>query len=283
MMSKPITALIAEDEPLLAQHLRQELALLWPDLQITAHAADGTSALQQALQHLPNLVFLDIRMPGLSGLEVAHALAEDWPDDHTLPHIVFVTAYDQYALQAFDAQALDYLLKPVQRARLARTVERLQLALSAPADLSHSAQAASAQQLSTSLNQIEQALAKQISPNASLQAVSQATPKLQAIQASVGTVLHRVPVADVLFFAAADKYVRVVTQEREYLIRTPIKALLPQLDADQFWQIHRSTVVQASAIAQASRDAQGKIWLRLKHHPEPLVVSRLHTDLFKAM
>lgn len=260
-----LRALIAEDEPLLAQSLRQALQQLWPELQIVASVADGVSALEQCLQHLPDILFLDIRMPAMSGLDVANALTEDWPEHRPLPRIVFVTAYDQYALQAFDAQALDYLLKPVQPERLARTLERLK---HPRAEQAHSAQA-----LHASLNHIEHAL----TPPAPQ------PPRLQAIQANVGSVLHRVALADVLFFAAADKYVRVVTAEREYLIRTPIKTLLPQLDPAQFWQIHRSTVVQASAIARASRDAQGKIWLHLNQHPERLVVSRLHTDLFKAM
>ena len=260
-----IKALIAEDEPLLAQSLRQALHQLWPELDIVACVGDGLSALQLALQHLPEILFLDIRMPGMSGLEVANALTEDWPDHRAWPHIVFVTAYDQYAVQAFETQALDYLLKPVQPERLARTVERLKRPN--PQLTSH------AQTLHNSLHQIEQAL---VPPQASV-------PRLAAIQASIGAVLHRVPVQEVLFFAAADKYVRVVTAAREYLIRTPIKVLLPQLDPQVFWKIHRSTVVQAQAIASVSRDAQGKIWLRLKQYPEPLVVSRLHTDLFKAM
>jgi DNA-binding LytR/AlgR family response regulator len=260
-----LSALIAEDEPLLAQSLRQELQQLWPELHVVASVADGISALQHTLQHLPDVLFLDIRMPGMTGLDVAQALAEDWPVDRALPRIVFVTAYDQYALQAFDAQALDYLLKPVQRERLARTIERLKQP--------RTTQTNSAQALHASINHIEHALTTS----------TPQPPRLQAIQANVGAVLHRVALDDVLFFAAADKYVRVVTAQREYLIRTPIKTLRPQLDPAQFWQIHRSTVVQASRIASVSRDAQGKVWLRLKQHSEPLVVSRLHTDLFKAM
>lgn len=263
-----MNALIAEDEPLLSQSLRQELQLLWPELRIVASAGDGVSALQSALALLPDVVFLDIHMPGLSGLEVAEALAEDWPDGRPLPRIVFVTAYDQYALQAFDAQAMDYLLKPVRRERLARTVERLQQALPSQLDMAHSALA-----LHTSLSCIAK----------TLEAQPAQTQRLEVIQASVGAVLHRVPVADVLFLSAADKYVRVVTAQREYLIRTPVKILLRQLDPSRFWQIHRSTLVQAAAIASTSRDAQGKVWLRLHGHPQALVVSRLHTGLFKAM
>lgn len=261
-------AIVAEDEPHLAHSLQQALQQLWPELHIVANMRDGVSAHALALSHLPDVLFLDIRMPGMNGLEVANALAEDWPDTHALPHIVFVTAYDQYALQAFEAQALDYLVKPVRTERLTRTIERLQRAPVAAVSTEQSAHA-----LHTSLHQIERALTTR----------EVQLPRLQAIQASIGSVLHRVALDDVLFFAAAEKYVRVVTAEREYLIRTPIKTLLQQLDTSQFWQIHRSTVVQSRAIAWANRDANGKMWLRLKQHPEPLGVSRLHTDLFKAM
>lgn len=264
----PPTALIAEDEPLLAQALQAELQHLWPDLHIVANVRDGTAALEAALLHLPNVVLLDIRMPGLTGLEVASALAEDWPDTQQLPRLVFVTAYDQYAVQAFEAQALDYLLKPVQTQRLARTVDRLRQRLTPAASLTQSAQT-----LHTSLHKIELSLTPPT-----------ATPThLQAIHATVGSVLHRIPMDEVLFFSAADKYVRVVTAQREYLIRTPIKALLPQLDPAQFWQIHRSTVVQAKAVASVHRDAASKVWLSLHQHAEKLAVSRLYTDLFKAM
>lgn len=264
----PPTALIAEDEPLLAQALQTELQQLWPDLHIVANVSHGSAALEAALVHLPDVVLLDIRMPGLTGLEVASALAEDWPDTQPLPHIVFVTAYDQYAVQAFEAQAIDYLLKPVQTQRLARTVERLRQRHTAASSFKQSAQT-----LHKQLSQIEHAL----TPDAT------APTRLQAIHATVGSVLHRIPIDRVLFFSAADKYVRVVTAEREYLIRTPIKILLPQLDPDQFWQIHRSTVVQAKAVASVHRDASSKMWLRLHQHTEKLAVSRLYTDLFKSM
>ncbi|HSB98437.1 MAG TPA: LytTR family DNA-binding domain-containing protein, partial [Burkholderiaceae bacterium] len=218
-------ALIAEDEPLLQQALRDDLLALWPELQSVAAVADGDSALREALLQRPDVCFLDIRMPGLSGLEVAQALAEDWPAGVAFPLLVFVTAYDQYALQAFDAQAVDYLVKPLQRERLAACVQRLRarLAERAPADA-----------LPQALQQLRGLLAG---------VGSGAAERLEVIQAGVGNVVHMVPVDDVVYFEAADKYVRVVTQEREYLIRLSLRELLPRLDAQRFWQVHRGTVV----------------------------------------
>jgi DNA-binding LytR/AlgR family response regulator len=268
-MSHP-TALIAEDEPLLAEALRADLARLWPELQVLALVGDGQQAVEQALALKPTLCFLDIRMPGLSGLEAARALAEDWPDPAHGPHfplLVFVTAYDQYALQAFDAQAVDYLLKPVDGARLAACVARLQRTLTT--------RQGAAQGLQASVEQ----------PRALLGAVPAAgnVPRLEVIQAQVGATVHLVPVADVIYFEAADKYLRVVTTEREHLIRTSLRELLPQLDPNVFWQVHRGTVVQARCIASARRDESGKAFLSLKGRSETLTVSRLYAHLFKGM
>ena len=237
------TALIAEDEPLLAAALDAELAALWPDLRRLPVAGDGRTALEAALAQRPDVCFLDIRMPALSGLEVAQALAEDWPEGTPLPLLVFVTAYDQYALQAFEAQAVDYLVKPVDRGRLQSCVARLQVRLAdrAPA------------------------------------------PRLDVVQAHVGNLVHRVPIDEVLYFEAADKYVRVVTAGREHLIRTSLPELLPQLDPQRFWQVHRGTVVQARCIASARREETGKVTLTLKGRPEQLVASRLYAHPFKGM
>jgi DNA-binding LytR/AlgR family response regulator len=228
-------ALIAEDEPLLAAGLQADLARLWPELVIVAQAGDGRQALALALQHRPQVCFLDIRMPALTGLEAAQALAEDWPDGVPFPLLVFVTAYDQYALQAFDAQAVDYLVKPVEPARLAACVARLQARLqAAPAPL------------------------------------QQALDQLRGL-------------LDVVYFEAADKYVRVLTEQREHLIRMPLKELLPQLDPQVFWQVHRGTVVQARRIASARREESGKVTLTLVGRPETLTASRLYAHLFKGM
>ncbi len=262
------TALIAEDEPLLAAGLEAELRRAWPELQVVARAGDGHAALEQALARRPRVCFLDIRMPGSSGLEVAQALAEDWPAGGApFPLLVFVTAYDQYALRAFDAQAVDYLLKPVQPERLARCVQRLQQHLAATHD--------EPQRLDAALAQLRALLGA--APAAA------PPPRLQVIQAQVGATVHLVPVDEVIYFEAADKYVRVLTAEREHLIRTSLRELIPQLDPAVFWQVHRGTVVQARCIASARRDESGKAFLTLRGRPETLVASRLYAHRFKGM
>ncbi|MGE0100495.1 MAG: LytR/AlgR family response regulator transcription factor [Hydrogenophaga sp.] len=259
-------ALIAEDEPLLAQALQAELARAWPALRIAAVVGDGESAVAQALSCRPDVLFLDIRMPGLSGLEAAAELADEWPEGTPFPVLVFVTAYDAYAVQAFEAQAVDYLLKPVQPERLARAVQRVQALLAArqPAPAA----------LDTSLAQLRALLAGGEAP---------AAPRLQMIPASVGQGIRMVPIGEVLVFEAADKYVRVLTATSEVLIRTPLKELLPQLDPAAFWQIHRGTVVRADAIDSVTRNEAGRLSLRLRGRPEALAVSRLYADRFRAM
>jgi DNA-binding LytR/AlgR family response regulator len=262
------TALIAEDEPLLAAALRADLERLWPALRVVAVAGDGVQALQQALALQPTLCFLDIRMPGMGGLDVAHALAEDWPaSGPVFPLLVFVTAYDQYAVQAFDAQAADYLLKPVDANRLAACVDRLQRALAA--------RQGAAQELEASVQRLRRLLGAADG--------AAALPKLEVIQAQVGPTVHLVPVDEVIYFEAADKYLRVITAEREHLIRLSLRELLPQLDARVFWQVHRGTVVQARCVASARRDESGKAFLTLKGRPEQITVSRLYAHLFKGM
>jgi DNA-binding LytR/AlgR family response regulator len=264
------TALIAEDEPLLAAGLQAELARLWPELRVVACVGDGLTAVTRVLAERPDLCFMDIRMPGATGLEAAQALAEDWPEDTPFPLLVFVTAYDQYALQAFDAQAADYLVKPVDAARLGATVRRLQtrLAERAPAATPDPVLARTLSQLRGLLG----AAAPPVMPQ-----------RLTVIQAQAGAIVHLVPVEQVVYFEAADKYVRVVTAEREHLIRTSLRELLPQLDPAVFWQVHRGTVVQARCITQARREESGKLTLTLAGRPETLTVSRLYTHLFKAM
>ncbi|MFN4351005.1 MAG: LytR/AlgR family response regulator transcription factor [Hylemonella sp.] len=265
----PPRALIAEDEPLLAQALQAELARAWPELRIVGVAGDGASAVQQALQQQPDVLFFDVRMPALSGLDAAARLADEWPQDRPFPALVFVTAYDQYAMQAFEAQAVDYLLKPVEPARLHKTVARVQQAL---AGLTQASQ--SAINFEATLAQLRGLLHAGVAPAA--------TP-LRLIQAGVGTAIRMVPVDEVLYFEAADKYVRVITAGQEALIRTPLKELLPQLDAQAFWQVHRGTVVRAAAIEQVTRDESGRLSLQLRGSAERLAVSRLYAHLFKAM
>ena len=265
-MNHDITALIAEDEPLLAEGLKQDLAALWPGLRVAATVGDGAAAVEQALALQPHICFLDIRMPGLNGLEAAQALAEDWPQGEAFPLIVFVTAYDQYALQAFEAQAVDYVVKPVQRERLAACIARLQSRL---ATRDGSVLQRSVEQLRALLGNIGGA-----APMAT-------APRLDVIQAQVGAVVHLVPIDDVVYFEAADKYVRVVTVAKEHLIRLSLKELLPQLDAQRFWQVHRGTIVQARCIREARREESGKVTLFLRDRTETLTASRLYAHLFK--
>lgn len=260
-------ALIAEDEPLLAAGLRADLQALWPELQVQAVVGDGLQAAAQTLALQPEVCFFDIRMPGCSGLEAAQALAEDWPDGKPFPLLVFVTAYDDHALQAFEAQAVDYLVKPVDRPRLAACVARLRARLA---------------DRQTPAPDIEQVLA-QLRGLLGAAGPAAPAPRLAVLQAQVGNVVHLVPVEEVLYFEAADKYVRVVTAGREHLIRTSLRELLPQLDPQAFWQVHRGTVVQARCIASARREESGKVTLALRGRPETLVASRLYAHLFKGM
>jgi DNA-binding LytR/AlgR family response regulator len=259
-------ALLAEDEPLLAQALAAELRRAWPELEIAATVGDGPAAVAQALALQPDVLFFDIRMPGMSGLDAALELADAWPATPPFPALVFVTAYDQYAVQAFEAQAIDYVLKPVQAERLHKTVAKVQQALAR--------RASGGNEFEATLGQLRHLLG-------AAQGTAQAP--LQVIQASVGSSIRMVPLQEVVYFEAADKYVRVLTADHEYLIRTPLKELLPQLDANAFWQVHRGTVVRATAIDSVHRDEAGKLHLALRGRPEKLAVSRLYTHLFKAM
>ncbi len=253
------TALIAEDEPLLAQALQAELARAWPQLRVLATVGDGAAAVEQALALRPEVLFLDIRMPALSGLDAAATLADEWPAEQPLPALVFVTAHDEFAVQAFEAQALDYVLKPVQPERLQRTVARVQAALRA------------------------RAAPDWAGLRALLSGAASAAPRLRHLMASAGNSVQRIAIDEVLVFEAADKYVRVLTQGREFLIRTPLKELLPQLDPEGFWQIHRGTVVRVDAIDRVTRDEAGKWRLTVRGLDEAFAVSRLYADRFRAM
>lgn len=264
------TAVLAEDEPLLAQALQAELRKAWPELRVAACVGDGAAAVQAALQQRPDVLFFDIRMPGQGGLEAAAELADAWPEGTPFPALVFVTAYDQYAVQAFEAQAVDYVLKPVQPARLRKTVEKVKEVLAR--------RSAAAPDLEATLGQLRHLLRAADAP-----AALAPPPPLKVIQAGVGHGIRMVPVEEVVYFEAADKYVRVVCADGEVLIRTPLKELLPQLDAQSFWQVHRGTVVRATAIGSVQRDEAGKLQLVLRGRKERLAVSRLYAHLFKAM
>ena len=250
------TALIADDEPHLAQYLREQLAALWPALDIVAMARNGVEAAAQIEALNPDLAFLDIRMPGLTGLEVAQGI-------EGATRVVFVTAFDAHALEAFDQAALDYVLKPVSRERLTRTVARLQQAL-------QPAQAVDDARLAAVLQRL-------------LPAAQHAGAPLRWIRASAGELTHQIAVDDVLFFHADEKYTCVQTATAEHLIRTPITELVQQLDPAQFWQIHRSTIVNLRFLAGTRRDESSRLLVRLQGWRDELPVSRAYVHLFKAM
>ena len=258
-MATPTTALIADDEPHLAQYLREQLQALWPGLQIVAMARHGLEAAQQIAQLQPDVAFLDIQMPGLTGLEVAQGIEGS-------TRVVFVTAYDAYAVQAFEQAAIDYVLKPVKAERLAQTVQRLQAALQ-PVE----APAEDDERLAATL--------RRLLPGGSATAPS----PLRWVRASQGELTHQINVAEVLYFHADDKYTVVRTAQAEHLIRTTIQELAEQLDGQQFWQVHRSTIVNLAHLAGTRRDEASRLWLRLKGEPRELAVSRAYVHLFKAM
>jgi DNA-binding LytR/AlgR family response regulator len=276
-------ALIAEDEPLLAASLQRELRQLWPELH-TQIATDGLQAVEKSLSLLPQILFFDVRMPALSGLEAAQDVADRWPTGRQLPLLVFVTAFDEYAVQAFQQAAVDYIVKPVKTARLQQTLERIR-----PLAVIKRAQGAIESIANETLNSAADLQDERLLEGLRelVKRPAQASAKLQRIQASVGSQIVIVPIEEVVYFEAADKYVRVLTgsgpSARELLIRTPIKDLLPQLDANEFWQIHRSTLVRASWIEAVHRDEAGKLSLSLRGRIEKLAVSRLYAALFKAM
>ena len=265
----PPRAVIADDERLMREQMRARLAEVWPELQVVAEAKNGLEAVDAVRQHKPDIVFLDIRMPGLTGVEAARQIAQLESDDDTLlPEIVFVTAYDQYAIEAFEQGVADYVLKPAERERLALTVDRLKRRLATRGTPDAPATAP--------LQQLLHRLAAQLNPGA-------APGYLQWIQASVGSTIQMIPVSDVLFFISDEKYTRVQTAQLEALIRKPIKELVDELDPQVFWQIHRSTLVNIHAVAGVARDFRGRQIVSVKGHPEKLEVSRSYAGLFKGM
>ena len=259
----PCRALIAEDEPILAATLARTLGAVWPALDIVATAANGVAAVERALALRPDVLFLDIKMPGQTGLEAAEELLERWDGARPFPQIVFVTAYDDYAVQAFERAALDYVLKPVNEARLARTAERLQARLAAqPAD---------------------GGLARLVEQMRALLPEAAAPERLHVIRAAVGNMVRMIPVQDVVYFQALDKYVSVATAEGDALIRLSLKDLLAQLDGARFCQVSRGCIVNIGQVSGASRDAAGKLSLALRSRPDKLKVSPLFAHLFRQM
>ena len=252
--ARRITAIIADDEPRLAMFLKDRLAALWPELVIAGIAANGPQAQALLVAEAPDVAFLDIRMPGLSGIDVARGAGAG-------VHVVFVTAFDQYAVDAFEREAVDYLLKPVSDDRLAQTIERIRRRIAA----------------SDPQPALADVLARLLQPSAA------AASRLAWIRASVGQDVRLIAVDDVCYFEANDKYTSVFTPDGEALIRTPLKDLLAQLDPDRFWQVHRGTVVNLAHVASTSRDLAGRVTLALKRRPERVAVSRAYAHRFKQM
>ena len=249
------TAIIAEDEDLPRAELRRMLTELWPELTIIAECEHGVDALEAIHQHNPSIAFLDIRMPGMTGLDVAHAIKGQC-------HVVFTTAYDNYALEAFSTGAIDYLLKPIVRERLVEAIERLKNNLinhAAPKDLS---------------NFIAE-LDKRLRP--------QEVERIRWISASVGDTIKIFPIDKILFFTSDEKYTRVVCTDDEAHIRKPLKEMMEGLDPEVFWQVHRGSVVRADAITRAHRDELGKITIELRGGKETLKVSQAYAWRFKPM
>jgi DNA-binding LytR/AlgR family response regulator len=253
LASQRIVGVIADDEPLLRAQLRARLARLWPELDVVHEMENGRDILQVLDEHHPQVVFLDIHMPGVNGLEAARAVAGR-------AHVVFVTAYDQYAVEAFERGAIDYVLKPFNEERLELTVGRLRERVSARPD--------------TSLDALVEQLAGRL---------GRSPEHLRWIKASVGSNVRLIPVEEVLFFQSDEKYTRVVTCEAEALIRKPIKELLDELDPAKFWQVHRATIVNVDHIASVKRGLKDQAEIALKDSKETLVVSRAFTHLFKQM
>lgn len=253
------TAIIADDEPRLATYLRDRLATLWPELVIAGIAANGPEAQALIATEDPDIAFLDIRMPGLTGLEVAQAA-------HRKLHVVFVTAFDEYAVDAFERAAVDYLLKPVTDARLAQTVERLKHRVT-----DHAA--------APDLRAVFETLAR-LAP---VLAPGAAPERLAWIRASVGQQVRLIPVEDVCYFQANDKYTSVFTKDGEALIRTALRELVDALDPDRFWQVHRGTIVNLAHVGATNRDLAGRVSLSLKTRTEAIAVSRAFAHRFRQM
>ena len=247
-----VKAVIAEDEPVLRAELVRTLATLWPELVVCEQAPDGISAIRAVDEHAPDILFLDIQMPGMTGLEVAQ-------DVNGRCHVAFVTAYDEYAVAAFEQGAVDYVMKPVSSARLAKTVSRLKARLGSTP---------------TSLDGIVKLLASRLTAK---------DEQLRWITATHGTDLDLITVDEVLYFRADHKYTLVVTPTAETPIRLSVKDLVERLDPAVFWQIHRGTIVNANAIADVTRDYRGHLAVRLKQRKETFAVSESYTHLFKGM
>lgn len=261
------TAVIAEDEPVLARTLARLLEQAWPELQIAGIAEDGLRATELALAEAPDVVFLDIQMPGRNGIEVAEAVADDWPDDRAEPLFVFVTAFDAFAVAAFERAAVDYVLKPATAERLQQTVARLK------ARLATRAAPPGAGERAALIERVQSIAATPAAP----------AERIKVIRAGVGNMVRMIPVADVVCFEATEKYVNVVTPIGEALVRMSLRELMARIDSTDFMQVHRSVMVNANAILSATRDENGHYSLAVRGLQRPLKVSRAFGHLFRPM
>ena len=261
------TAIIADDEQVLVQTLTRLLDQAWPELRIAGVAGDGLHATELALAETPDVVFLDIRMPGRNGIDVAEAVADDWPDDRAEPLFVFVTAFDAYAVPAFERAAVDYLLKPATAERLRHTVQRLQARLAARSA------PPTGQERADLMKRMQAMASPPVDPG----------QRVKVIRAGVGNTVRMIPVADVVCFEATEKYVNVVTPTGEALVRMSLRELMARIDATDFIQVHRSVMVNANAILSATREDNGHYSLAVRGLQRPLKVSRAFGHLFRPM
>jgi DNA-binding LytR/AlgR family response regulator len=266
----PPRALLADDEPHLLSYLEEQLGAAWPELQVVGRAPNGIEALRLIDELAPDVVFLDIQMPGLDGLQLARRLNTGAAADHAAPRVVFTTAHEQYALQAFDSEAFDYLLKPIRLERLQRTVARLKETLAEQA-AAPAVNPDTAAQLAAMLRQL------------GVQVPDAPSAPLQWIRAAQGQETRLIAVDEVIYFQSNDKYTSVFIADGEHLIRTPLRQLREQLDERQFWQIHRGVIVAARHVAGTRTDFRGRMLVKLKGRPEELVVSRNYAELFRQM
>lgn len=273
-------ALIAEDEPLLARALRRELARLWPELQVIGMPEDGPAAAEIALRELPEVIFLDVQMPGATGLDVAAEVADEWPEGRSLPLLVFVTAFDQYAVQAFERAAIDYVLKPIAPERIAMTVDRLRRRLDAPRG---NRPGDGADAVRAVMSAMEPAAPPSHGSLDGDDAAHPPTDRIRVLRAAVGNRVKLIRVEDVVCFEAADKYVNVVTESEEALVRLSLRELAARIEAVEFVQIHRSILVNAARMLDAERDEAGHYWLSVRGLKRPLKVSRAFSHLFRPM
>ena len=257
---KKVTAIIADDEKQLRLHLKNKLNQIWPELKICAEAENGIEAVKLARKHKPDIAFLDIKMPGKSGLEAAGEI-------NTICRVVFISAYDQYAVDAFENDAIDYILKPVEDARLEKTVTRLKERFTAENNQADN---------SEDINKILKKISETIS-------TTQKDKYLQWIKVQQGDSIRLIPIDEITIFQSTDKYTAVISKGKEYLIRKTIKELETMLDPEKFWKIHRGTIVKVSAITKVSRSVTGRYVIKVKEHEKPITVSRSYIHLFKQM